>query len=61
MSLEPTFSGFETIEAAHAHRESAGGWIFEAITGEVVWFHYRYTPTVILGHHAISGLTGKLV
>lgn len=61
MSLEPTFSGFETIEAARSHRKSAGGWIFEATTGEVVWFHYRFTPTVILAHHSISGLSGRLV
>jgi hypothetical protein len=61
MSHNPTFCGFETLEAALSHQKSEGGWVFEATSGEVVWFHYRFTPTKILNHHAVTGLSGRLV
>lgn len=61
MSQDPTFCGFGTLEAALSHRQSEGGWIFAAGTGEVVWFNYRFTPTKIINHHAVTGLSGSLV
>lgn len=55
------YAGFSTVEQALAHRASAGGWVFEADSGEVIWFRFGLTASQVMLHRATRGLSGKLV
>jgi hypothetical protein len=61
MADNAEFIGFPDAEAAQAHRVGAGGWIFVAESGKAVWFNLSFTPTVILTHQAVYGISGKLI
>jgi hypothetical protein len=55
------YIGFAHLNGALVWRELNGGWIFEADTGEVIWFSTRFTPTPIMLHRVTRGLSGKLI
>ena len=52
---------FDELEAARTWRVERGGWIFVSDSGPVIWFSLRFTPTPILLHPALRGMTGRLV
>lgn len=55
------YIGFADMDAAVAHRVGAGGWIFATNSGQAIWFNLKFTPTAILTHHSVAGLSGKLI
>jgi len=61
MQSKTEFIGFADTEAALAHRAQEGGWIFTADSGKAVWFNLTFTPSKILPHAAIAGLSGRLI
>lgn len=61
MQSKIEFIGFTDTDAALAHRAQEGGWIFAADSGTAVWFSPKFTPSKILPHAAIAGLSGRLL
>lgn len=61
MADNAEFIGFPDTDTAQAFRHGAGGWIFVAESGKAVWFNLSFTPTVILKHPFIAGISGKLI
>ena len=55
------YAGFSALADAKAWRAQNGGWIFIADTGETVWFSLAFTPTPIMRHAAVRGLSGVLI
>ena len=55
---EMQFAGFQSTDAAKAHRAQHGGWIFVSEQGGSTWFAPAFTPSVIFSH---QGLSGKLI
>ncbi|HEP8970319.1 TPA: hypothetical protein VDU83_002657 [Pseudomonas aeruginosa] len=60
-NTQASFSGFDCADAAMTHRAQAGGWIFLSANGGEIWFSTRYTPSMIINHHATAGMSGRLV
>ncbi|RJX82265.1 hypothetical protein [Pseudomonas sp. LS-2] len=61
MYSNQSFAGFTSIDAAQSFRSEAGGWIFKAENGQIIWFAMSFTPSKILLHTATAGLSGSLV
>lgn len=60
ISPTPMFSCFGTLPEAVRFRKQNGGWVFSAEDGQVFWFSLSFTPSAILTHPALRGLSGKL-
>lgn len=58
---EMQFAGFQSTDAAKAHRAQHGGWIFVSEEGGPTWFAPAFTPSAIFSHHVTKGLSGKLI
>ena len=54
------YVGSANVGLARVWRTIHGGWIFEATTGEAIWFR-GMTPIEIMSHRATRGLSGSLI
>ncbi len=53
---------FETLLDAAIYRRNHGGWLFVTEFAEAYWFDASaYTPTAIMLHRLVRGLSGELV
>lgn len=56
----PMFSCFARMFDAAEFRSKYGGWLFDA-ADRVFWFDMSHTPTAIMKHSALVGVSGKLL
>ncbi|MGF6996739.1 hypothetical protein [Paraburkholderia sp. GAS32] len=57
--------GFESVAVAKAYKEQHGGWVFETsvtLPDHLVWwFDMCHTPTRVMTHPCVRGMSGKLI